>query len=37
MAANKTIGGINVTITATVDKFQKSMSMALQLPCSQRW
>lgn len=28
MAANKTIGGINVTISATVDKFQKAMSLA---------
>lgn len=28
MAANKTIGGINVTISATIDKFQKNMSAA---------
>lgn len=28
MAANKTIGGINVTISATVDKFQKAMGLA---------
>ena len=31
MAANKTIGGINVTISATVDKFQKSMTTARKL------
>lgn len=28
MAASKTIGGINVTISATIDKFQKAMTTA---------
>lgn len=31
MAANKTVGGINVTITATVDKFAKNISKARKL------
>lgn len=31
MAANKTIGGINVTITATTDKFVKGISQARKL------
>ena len=31
MAANKTIGGINVTITATVDKFQKAIGAAQRM------
>ena len=34
MAASKTIGGINVTITATIDKFQKSLSAARRLMAS---
>lgn len=31
MAANKTIGGINVTITATIDKFQKNLTAARRM------
>lgn len=31
MAASKTIGGINVTITATIDKFQKAMTAAQRI------
>jgi len=31
MAANKTIGGINVTITATIDKFAKNITAARKL------
>jgi hypothetical protein len=31
MAASKTIGGINVTITATIDKFKKSMTMVQKI------
>jgi hypothetical protein len=31
MAANKTIGGINVTITATTDRFQKNLTAARRM------
>lgn len=31
MAANKTIGGINVTITATIDKFAKNLTAARRM------
>lgn len=31
MAANKTIGGINVTITATIDKFAKTMTLGRKM------
>lgn len=34
MAANKTIGGINVTITATTEKFAKGISQARKLTTS---